>query len=48
MAPLIGWTSLPWPRAIRQPTLVICGDDDPIAPQVNHRIMTALIPGAQL
>jgi pimeloyl-ACP methyl ester carboxylesterase len=48
MAPLIGWTSLPWPRAIRQPTLVIRGDDDPIAPQVNHRIMTALIPGAQL
>jgi len=48
MAPLIGWTSLPWLWAIRQPTLVICGDDDPIAPQVNHRIMAALIPRAQL
>ena len=48
MAPLLGWTSLPWLWAIRQPTLVICGDDDPIAPQLNHRIMAALIPHAQL
>ena len=48
MAPLLGWTSLPWLWAIRQPTLVICGDDDPIARQVNHRIMAALIPRAQL
>jgi pimeloyl-ACP methyl ester carboxylesterase len=48
MAPLLGWTSLPWLWAIRQPTLVICGDDDPIAPPVNHRIMAALIPRAQL
>jgi len=48
MAPLIGWTSLPWLWAIRQPTLVICGDDDPIAPPINHRIMAALIPRAQL
>ena len=48
MAPLLGWTSLPWLWAIRQPTLIICGDDDPIAPQVNHRIMAALIPRARL
>ncbi len=48
MAPLLGWISLPWLCAIRQPTLVICGDDDPISPQVNHRIMAALISGAQL
>jgi len=48
MAPLLGWTSLPWLWAIRQPTLVICGDDDPITPQLNHRIMAALIPRAQL
>ena len=44
----LGWTSLPWLWAIRQPTLVICGDDDPIARQVNHRIMAALIPRAEL
>jgi pimeloyl-ACP methyl ester carboxylesterase len=48
MAPLLGWTSLPWLWAIRQPTLIICGDDDPIAPRINHRIMAALIPRAQL
>jgi poly(3-hydroxyoctanoate) depolymerase len=48
MAPLLGWTSLPWLWAIRQPTLVICGDDDPLAPQLNHQIMAALIPRAQL
>jgi pimeloyl-ACP methyl ester carboxylesterase len=48
MAPLIGWTSLPWLWAIRQPTLVMCGDDDPLTPQVNHRILAALIPRAQL
>jgi pimeloyl-ACP methyl ester carboxylesterase len=48
MAPLLGWTSLPWLWAVRQPTLVICGDDDPITRQVNHRIMAALIPRAQL
>lgn len=48
MAPLLGWTSLPWLWTIRQPTLVICGDDDPIARPVNHRIMAALIPRAQL
>jgi len=48
VAPLIGWTSLPWLPVISQPTLVLCGDDDPIAPQVNHRIMAALIPRAQL
>ena len=48
MASLFGWTSLPWLWAIRHPTLVICGDDDPITPHVNHRIMAALIPRAQL
>ena len=26
---ITGWTSLPWLRQIRQPTLVLAGDDDP-------------------
>ena len=47
MAPLFGWTSLPWLRAIRQPTLIVSGDDDPVTPPINHRIMAALIPDAQ-
>ena len=48
MAPLFGWTSLPWLWTIRHPTLVVAGDDDPVAPLVNHQIMAALIPGASL
>ena len=48
LAPLFGWTSLPWLWAIRQPTLVIAGDDDPVTPLVNHRIIAALVPRARL
>jgi pimeloyl-ACP methyl ester carboxylesterase len=48
LAPLFGWTSLPWLRKIRQPTLVVAGDDDPITPLVNHRIIAALVPRASL
>jgi poly(3-hydroxyoctanoate) depolymerase len=48
MAPLLGWSSLPWLWAIRNPTLIVAGDDDLVAPLVNHQIMAALIPGARL
>ena len=48
MAPLFGWTSLPWLWTIRHPTLVVAGDDDPVAPLVNHQIMASLIPDASL
>ena len=48
MAALFGWTSLPWLWAIRQPTLVIAGDDDPITPLVNHRVIAMLMPQATL
>ncbi len=48
MAPLFGWTSLPWLWAVRQPTLIICGDDDPITPRINHQIIAGLMPRAQL
>jgi poly(3-hydroxyoctanoate) depolymerase len=48
MAPLFGWTSLPWMWAIGQPTLVIAGDDDPVTPLVNHSIIASLIPRAKL
>jgi poly(3-hydroxyalkanoate) depolymerase len=43
-----GWSSLPALPLIRQPTLVIAGDDDPIIPAVNARVMARLIPHAQL
>jgi poly(3-hydroxyalkanoate) depolymerase len=43
-----GWTSLPWLWRIRQPTLILAGDDDPVVPLLNARIMAALIPDARL
>lgn len=48
LAAAAGWSSLPFLRLIRQPTLVISGDDDPIIPAVNPRIMARLIPDARL
>jgi poly(3-hydroxyoctanoate) depolymerase len=44
MAPLFGWTSLPWLWTIRHPALVIAGDDDHVTPLVNHRIIATLMP----
>jgi len=41
-----GWTSLPLLPFIRQPTLVLAGDDDPIIPMVNARVMQRLLPNA--
>jgi poly(3-hydroxyalkanoate) depolymerase len=44
----VGWTSLPWLPRLRRPTLILAGDDDPIIPLVNARIMHRLIPRSQL
>lgn len=43
-----GWTSLPWLRLIRQPALILAGDDDPVIPLVNAKLMAALLPSARL
>ncbi len=43
-----GWTSLPLLPLIRQPTLLLAGDDDPIVPVVNARVMRRLLPDAEL
>ena len=43
-----GWTSLPRLSKLRPPTLILAGDDDPIIPLVNARIMHRLIPRSQL
>ena len=48
LAASTGWSSLPFLRLIRQPTLIVAGDDDPIVPVVNARIMARFIPEAQL
>lgn len=42
------WTGLPWLHRLRQPTLVLSGDDDPIVPAVNGRILDRFIPDARL
>ena len=45
---ILGWTSLPRLPRLRQPTLILAGDDDPIIPLVNARIMHRLIPRSEL
>ena len=44
----MGWTSIPWLHTLRQPTLILHGDDDPLVPLVNAKIMQRLIPHAKL
>jgi poly(3-hydroxyalkanoate) depolymerase len=39
-----GWTSLPLLPLLRQPTLILAGDDDPIIPLANARLMHSIIP----
>jgi poly(3-hydroxyalkanoate) depolymerase len=42
------WTAIPWLRGLTQPTLVLAGDDDPIIPVINGRILGWCIPDARL
>jgi poly(3-hydroxyoctanoate) depolymerase len=44
----IGWTSLPWLHRVRQPTLVLSGEADPIVPPINARILAGRIPNAEV
>jgi poly(3-hydroxyalkanoate) depolymerase len=44
----MGWTSIPWLKLLRQPTLILAGDDDPIVPAINAKIMHHLIPYSKL
>ena len=48
LAAVLGWTSLPWLWMLRPPTLIMAGNDDPIVPAINARIMQWLIPDARL
>lgn len=43
-----GWSSLPWLHRVRQPTLVVAGDDDPSVPLRNGRLLAARLPDARL
>jgi poly(3-hydroxyalkanoate) depolymerase len=42
-----GWSTLPALLLIRQPTLIVAGDDDPIVPAINAKIMQRGIPDAR-
>jgi poly(3-hydroxyalkanoate) depolymerase len=44
----LGWTSLPFLPLLRQPTLILSGDDDPLIPLANARLMHRLIPDSRL
>ena len=48
LAAAAGWTSLPLLPRLRQPTLILAGDDDPIIPLANARLMHRLIRGSRL
>jgi poly(3-hydroxyalkanoate) depolymerase len=43
-----GWTSLPFLPMLRQPTLILAGDDDPLIPLANGRLLRRLIPNSRL
>jgi pimeloyl-ACP methyl ester carboxylesterase len=45
---LIGWSSLPFLPSVRQQTLILAGDDDPLVPLVNAKLMAFLIPRNQV
>lgn len=45
---IAGWTSGTWLGSLRQPTLVLAGDDDPIVPLANGRILARRIPRGRL
>ncbi len=48
LAAAAGWTSVPFLPLLRQRTLILAGDDDPIIPLANARLMHALIRGSRL
>src|SRR5215472_457538 len=45
---LAGWTSLPRLPRLRRAALILAGDDDPIIPLANARIMHRLMPRSEL
>jgi poly(3-hydroxyoctanoate) depolymerase len=44
----VGWSSWSFLPDIRHETLIVCGDDDPLVPVVNARMLAERIPRATL
>lgn len=45
---MFGWTSIHWLHRLTQPTLVMAGNDDPLVPLANAKLMHVLIPNSEL
>jgi poly(3-hydroxyoctanoate) depolymerase len=45
---LSGWSSHPWIRQVRHPTLVLHGDRDPVVPLLNGRYLADALPLGRL
>jgi len=44
----LGWTSLPFAPLIRQQTLILTGDDDPVIPPINGRMLRQALLNSEL
>ena len=42
------WTSLPWLHRLPMPTLIVTGNDDPVVPLANARVLANRIPNCHL
>lgn len=45
---ILGWTSICWLHTLRAPTLVLHGDDDPIVPVLNARLLASRLRDVRL
>ena len=48
MVAMLGWTSLPFIRFLKMPSLVIMGDRDRVVPLINGKILAAGLPNSNL
>ena len=48
LAAVTGWTGVPFLPWLRQPALILAGDDDPIIPLANARLMHRLVRDSRL
>ncbi|MEO1563919.1 MAG: poly(3-hydroxyalkanoate) depolymerase [Pseudomonadota bacterium] len=44
----MGWTSYLWLPQIETPTLLLMGEDDPLVPPINGKILMSRLPNAQM
>jgi pimeloyl-ACP methyl ester carboxylesterase len=45
---ITGWSSHPWLRRVRNRTLIVHGDQDPLVPVINAHLMAKAMPDARL